>query len=274
MFGVGAFARLAGVSVRTLHHYDEIGLLRPADVDPRTGYRWYRAEQLARLNRILALRDLGFALDDIGPIVDDAVSVGELRGMPRLRRAEAHDRMASEAARLARVEDRLRQIEREDQVDYYDIIVKPLDAVFVAVRTEDTAAFDERLGEILPRLFGELYGEVGAQGVRVVGPGIAFYEDSGDEHAPIRVAAGVPIDAAATTTVAKRELAAVARAATAVHRGSMADVVAGYEAILRWADATGERVHGYSRELYLDCDGPPETWVTELQYPLEPDRYA
>jgi len=58
MFGIGAFARLAQVSVRTLHYYDEQGLLRPAEIDSRTGYRWYTADQLRRLNRILALRDL------------------------------------------------------------------------------------------------------------------------------------------------------------------------------------------------------------------------
>ena len=54
MFSIGEFARLGGVSVRTLRHYDEIGLLPPATVDPDTGYRGYSARQLAQLNRILA----------------------------------------------------------------------------------------------------------------------------------------------------------------------------------------------------------------------------
>ena len=46
MFSIGEFARLGGVSVRTLRHYDEIGLLRPAMVDQDTGYRGYAADQL------------------------------------------------------------------------------------------------------------------------------------------------------------------------------------------------------------------------------------
>jgi DNA-binding transcriptional MerR regulator len=268
MFGVGAFARLAGVSIRTLHHYDEIGLLRPAHVDPGTGYRWYRAEQLFSLNRILALRDLGFALEDIGPIVDDAVSLEELRGMLRLRQVEARERLASEATRLARVEDRLRQIEREDHMSEYDIVVKALEPLCVAVRMDTTGGFDDRLGEIVPRLFAELYGELGHQGVKPVGPGMALYEDSGDESAAIRVLAAVPIDGGAATDLAVRDLRAVPRAATTIHRGSMARCQEGYEALLQWADATGERIWGYSREVYLDCDGPPEAWVTELQFVL------
>src|SRR5215471_14922100 len=98
MFGVGAFARLGQVSVRTLHHYDEIGLLIPDHVDERTGYRWYCADQLVTLNRILALRDLGIPLAQIKPVIDDEVSLAELQGMLRLRRAETADLIADESA--------------------------------------------------------------------------------------------------------------------------------------------------------------------------------
>jgi MerR HTH family regulatory protein len=65
MFSIGEFARLGTVSVRTLRHYDEIGLLRPARVDPDTGYRGYWADQLGQLNRIVALKDLGLSLNQV-----------------------------------------------------------------------------------------------------------------------------------------------------------------------------------------------------------------
>lgn len=58
------------------------------------------------------------------------------------------------------------------------------------------------------------------------------------------------------------------RAATTMHHGDMNDVGAGYEALLRWAADAGERFDGFSRELYLSCDGPRDTWVTELQFVL------
>ncbi|MFD3937000.1 helix-turn-helix domain-containing protein, partial [Streptomyces sp. NPDC058618] len=88
MFTIGDFAKHGRVSVRMLRHYDALGLLRPARVDPFTGYRSYEAGQLARLNRVIALKELGFSLDQVGTILDERVSAEELRGMLRLRRAE------------------------------------------------------------------------------------------------------------------------------------------------------------------------------------------
>ncbi|WP_255355663.1 MerR family transcriptional regulator, partial [Frankia sp. CpI1-P] len=85
MFSIGDFARRGLVSVRMLRHYDALGLLRPAHVDPVSGYRFYQADQFARLNRIIALKDLGLTLTQVRAILDEQVSVAELRGMLRLR---------------------------------------------------------------------------------------------------------------------------------------------------------------------------------------------
>ena len=62
MLSIGEFARLGGVSVRTLHHYEDVALLEPAYVNPKNGYRSYSAHQLPRLHRIIALKDLGLSL--------------------------------------------------------------------------------------------------------------------------------------------------------------------------------------------------------------------
>ena len=71
MYGIGLVARLAQVSVRTLRHYDNLGLLKPSHVDPLTGYRHYTPDQVLRLHRILVLRDLGVPLAQIGGLIDD-----------------------------------------------------------------------------------------------------------------------------------------------------------------------------------------------------------
>jgi DNA-binding transcriptional MerR regulator len=276
VFGIGAFARVAQVSVRTLHHYDDLGLLPPAQVDPQTGYRWYRADQLQRLNRILALRDLGLPLTEVRKVVDDEVSIDELRGMLRLRQAEARDHMAAEAELLSRVEARLRQIETEGRVGDYDVVVKPLGPHHVAlVDTTATSFGNATLGPIFGRLFGELYGELDRVGVAPAGPMIAFYEESEDAAAPIKVMACVPIDETddvRSDWVDVADLPAISRAATTIHRGSMARVEEGYRALLRGAEETSEQIDGFSREVYLECSGDPETWVTELQFALHERR--
>ena len=96
MFSIGEFARHGRVSVRMLRHYDAIGLLRPASVDPASGYRFYPASQLADLNRIIALKDLGFTLRQVQAILEEKVSAAELRGMLKLRRAEIHAHIETE----------------------------------------------------------------------------------------------------------------------------------------------------------------------------------
>jgi DNA-binding transcriptional MerR regulator len=273
VFGIGAFARVAQVSVRTLHHYDDIGLLPPARVDPQTGYRWYSADQLHRLNRILALRDLGLPLPEVRKVVDDEVTLDELRGMLRLRQAEAHERMAAEAERLSRVEARLRQIELEGRVGDYDVVVKSIDGQHVALVHTTAPSFGNAvLGPIFGRLFGELYAELDRLGIAPAGPMIALYEESEVADAPIKVMAGLPVDEAEGATSDRIEFVdvpAVPRAATTIHRGSMAQVDEGYQALFRWAEETGEHIDGFSREVYLACEGDPETWVTELQFVLQ-----
>src|SRR6266516_3250523 len=135
MFSIGDFARHGRVSVRMLRHYDAIGLLRPASVDRATGYRWYQAEQLSRLNRIVALKDLGFTLQQVQSILDEKVSVEELRGMLRLRRADLQTQITADTARLARIETRLQILEQEGAMPTDDVQIKRVPAVRVAELT-------------------------------------------------------------------------------------------------------------------------------------------
>jgi DNA-binding transcriptional MerR regulator len=114
MFKIGEFSRFSQVTVKTLRHYDKIGLLKPAEVDRFTGYRYYSASQLPRLNRILALKDLGLSLDQIAQLLEGDLSPDQIRGMLRLKQVEIQQQMQEEQVRLARVEWRLKQIEREE----------------------------------------------------------------------------------------------------------------------------------------------------------------
>src|SRR5258707_1385448 len=77
MFSIGDFAGLSRISVRMLRHYDAIGLLRPAQVDPGSGYRFYTADQLSRVNRIIALKDLGFTLAQVQAILAELSAVAD-----------------------------------------------------------------------------------------------------------------------------------------------------------------------------------------------------
>ena len=172
MFGIGTFARLGGVSVRTLRYYDEIGLLRPVWIDPSSGYRWYDAAQLHRLHRVVALRDLGVRLVDIDRMLDQDLSIEELRGILPLRRAESRDRLAAEAERLARVQARLSQMEEATMTDY-DVVLKSTDAYRVIGITEELASAAD-VGSAHARLWPRLHTALAELGIEFATPSIAI----------------------------------------------------------------------------------------------------
>ena len=268
MFGIGDFARHGRVSVRMLRHYDAIGLLRPAHADPVTGYRSYDAGQLARLNRIVALKDLGFTLAQVRSILDEEIGAGELRGMLRLRRAELAERVAADTARLAQVESRLRTIEREGAMPADDVQLKRLPAARLARRSGVAAGFEPAsIAPVAGPLFDELIERVHRAGLPLRGNGLAWYEDApGGEG--ILVHAGVPVERE-HPGLDIVELPEVERAATIIHRGDMDEVMPTVQALARWIDAGGYRSAGYHRELYIEIGPDRATWVTELQEPLE-----
>lgn len=268
MFSIGDFARHGRVSVRMLRHYDAIGLLRPAQVDPVTGYRMYRAGQLSRLNRIVALKDLGFTLAQVRSVLDEDVSAEQLRGMLRLRRAELHAQIAGDSARLAQVEARLHMIETEGAMPADDIVVKSIPAVRVAELTASAPDFTpEAIGPVIEPLYDDLRGRLERAGVVPVGMPIAYYEDASDGGVTVHAAMPVNLSPGGHE-FAVVDLPAVAQAATIVHRGSMATVLSSVQKLARWIEANGYQSTGYNREHYLETGADPQRWVTELQEPV------
>ncbi|UNO40881.1 MerR family transcriptional regulator [Streptomyces sp. MST-110588] len=279
MFSIGDFATIGRVSARMLRHYDAIGLLRPARTDPASGYRFYEAGQLARLNRIIALKDLGFSLQQVGAILDEQVSAEELRGMLRLRRAELAATVTAAGVRLAQVEARLRTIESEGQMSADDIVVKRVESVRVAELTGIADSFaPESIGPVIQPLYEELCRRLAAAGVVPAGPGIAYYESVAGTPGPVDGEEAVVVHAGFVVTARPEEsydfaivdLPAIERAATVVHRGSMDEIMPTAQHLARWIDANGYRSAGYARELYLECPSDPDRWVTELQEPVTP----
>jgi len=271
MFTIGDFARYGRVSVRMLHHYDAIGLLKPAHVDPVTGYRSYDARQLAVLNRIVALKDLGFSLAEVHSTVDGSVGVDELRGMLMLRRSQLHAQLDADAARLARVEARLRIIESEGTMSTTEVIVKEIPAVRIAELSAVASGYEPAdITPVIGPLYDELVGQLMCRDARFSGPNIAWYEDAGAGDGSVIVHAGVQLahDAPAEIGATMVDLPAVT-AATILHHGAMDGVMPSVQALARWIDANGYRSTGFAREVYLECpQGRLDEWVTELQDPL------
>jgi DNA-binding transcriptional MerR regulator len=279
MFSIGEFAGLGRVSVRMLRHYDAIGLIRPAHVDPHSGYRFYTAAQLRLLNRVTALKDLGFSLQQVQTLIDEKVDTAELRGMLRLRRAELASRMRQDTARLAQVDARLRMIESEGHMDTGDVVLKNIPALRVAQLSATATGYDHpaSIGENLSPLYPRLMELMEQHGVAMTGAPLAWYEpaptEPGDET--IRVHAAFPIGDAEVGPDAGFEvveLPPIEQAATALHHGHMNEAFRTGQKIANWIDDNDRRVvdPGFAREVYLDCPpGEFEKWVTEMQVPVQ-----
>ena len=276
MLKIGDFSKLSQVSIQTLRHYDDLGLLKPAEVDRFTGYRYYSASQLPRLNRVLALKDLGFSLDQVARLVEEGVSPEQLRGMLRLRQAEQAARVREEQARLARVEARLSQIEQETSMSKYDVVIKTVEPLRVAAVRGVIPTYSQQGG-----LWSELYAYLGRHRAQFAGPCLTlYYEDGYTERdvdaevcqpisGPVPPAAG---DGGASGRVRVHDVPG-GLMACAIHHGPYATLNQAYDAILRWIEANGYRLAGPSRDVYLQATGEgnqnePDC-VTEVQLPVE-----
>ena len=274
MFAIGEFARHGRVSVRMLRHYDAIGLLRPAHVDPATGYRAYEAAQLAELNRIVALKDLGFTLEQVRVLLDEQVGIEQVRGMLKLRRADLEATVAASAQRLAQVEARLRAIELDGRLPAHEVVVKRLPAVRMAELATTVDSFHpDDIGPVIHPLCAELGHRLAAAEVTPVGRLTCYYDETRDADGPVTAHAAVPIATEHGTSLNGLSITDLPPAdhATLVHRGPMDDVLPAWQALARWVDAHGHHSTGPARELYLECPTDPTQWVTELQAPLTND---
>ena len=275
MFSIGDFDGLGRVSVRMLRHYDAIGLLRPAHVDPHSGYRYYTASQLRLLNRVLTLKDLGFSLQQVQLMIEEKVDVGELRGMLRLRRAELEAQVVRDRARLSQVDARLRMIETEGHMNTADVVLKTIPAVRVAMLSATAAGYDEpsSITENLSPLYPRLMELMEKHGIAMTGAPIAYYQPAptspGDET--ITVHAAFPIGAVEADPGLGFEvidLPPIEQAATVLHHGSMSEAFRTGDKLANWIDENGYQPvgPGYAREIYLDCPSDDiDTAVTEMQ---------
>lgn len=279
MFKIGDFSKLSRVSVKMLRHYDEIGLLKPAYVDRFTDYRYYSVDQLPRLNRILALKDLGFTLEQIARVLDEEVTVEQLRGMLMLKRAEIEQHLYAELTRLSRVESRLQQIEREGVLPAREVIVRGIESCLVA---SIRRVIDPRTEDVEP-LFNQVENYVEQHKARAAKPPLMLYHDS-EHHARLDIEVAVPLTAAipASASISVYTLPHVDVMACIIHTGSYATMGETAAELFRWVDAHDYRIAGPTREVFLrfgasgiDFDLPPAyltteqaAFVTELQLPV------
>jgi len=269
MIKIGDFARLCQVSVVTLRHYDELGLLKPISVDSWTGYRYYSVSQLPRLNRILALKDLGFSLEQVEEVLN-GLTPDQLRGMLKMKKAEVEQQLALEQDRLARIEARLKQIDKENAMSTNDVVLKTVPPTLIASRRV-TIPTNNQVPNILGSAFDEVYGLVKQRSAKDTGPCLAIWHQAADVYDNEDAEAAVPIDRRLPETdrVKVYELPAT-QVVSIVHHGAFENFKQEHLALLTWIEANGYRIAGPYREIYINHNrANMAESATEIQYPVE-----
>jgi DNA-binding transcriptional MerR regulator len=270
MFTVGEFSKIAQVSKRLLRYYDEIGLFIPAHIDPFTSRRFYSAEQMPMLNRILALKDIGLSLEQIQRLLRDNVSTDELQGMLLLKKAEIETQLREEMQRIRRIESRLFAIREADKTP--NVVIKQMPMQPVLSTRVIAESFETGLDTMryiraeLPdnKRYGFCFCICQEENVSMNDMDLeigCFIE--ADNHAIVPLSDGIQLT--------YRQLSPVDIMATTVVSGRLEHILAGYTQIGTWAEANGYRPIGMPREVTLQFSQSADAsdLITEVQFPVE-----
>ena len=266
MYRIGMFSKMGKVTVKTLHHYDEVGLLTPAHVDQETGYRYYDTEQLFALNDILGLRQMGFSIQEI----TDIFAGRNVEMILAQRRAELISERERATDQLFRLEHYQNQRKDGMKMDY-QVVVKEIPACIVFAKRQ-----------ILPN-YAALTQAVPAVGMKVaeanptlqcVEPSYCFnvYLDGEyrQENIDVEICQAVTGYGKETDGIVFKEMPAV-QVASLLHKGPYEALGSAYAYGLKWAQDNGYRVADHIRESYIDgiwnCDDVAD-WLTEVQIPI------
>jgi DNA-binding transcriptional MerR regulator len=184
MFRIGEFSRITRVTIDTLRHYDALGLLKPANADSFTGYRYYSARQLMSLNHSagfasVALKEVGFSLEEIARILhpSEKLTNDELRGMLKAQLMRAEQDMYAAQLRQDRILARLNYLNLEDEMPGYEVTLKPVERLTIAAMREVVPAL-EQMPQRCSEMFDTLERWMRANDVPF-GPSLSIYYNEG-----------------------------------------------------------------------------------------------
>lgn len=266
MLQIGMFSKLGKTTIKTLRHYDEVGLLKPAYTDAQTGYRYYAPQQLSHLHEIIALRQMGFTIAEI-------LAMQSGRNMDKIlqqRKTELEAEQRELSDKLFRLQYLIQQRKEAHMKNYQAVIKKIPDYTVFSYRTTlpNYAALNGlacKLQEILART---------NPGVTCVQPDYCFNIYHDGEYRP----SNVDVEFCQAVTALGKDAEGImfktmpgATVVSTIHKGAYEDLRTAYAFIFEWIDQNGYKAAGHLRESYIQgvWNGlPPAEWLTELQVPV------
>jgi len=273
VFKISEFSKLSRIPIQTLRYYDQIGILKPAATDDMTGYRYYRADQLLRVNRIVILKDLGFSLQQITQLLQEEISAEQIRGMLRLKESEIEHRLSAEQTKLARIKERMQLLEHKGRMD------KELEVVIKRVESMKMVTFAS-IGTVneIPDFF-DIFDSLldGRTRSALSGPQTVLWTTSGGAAYEFELEVGYAV----RSEMAKlpehlqfRSLLPVTMA-TLLFRNDAVYSETACVYLAEWIERRGCRIRGElpSRETYVPLAGESGVKLIEIQIPIAEREY-
>ncbi len=261
-----------------LRHYDKLELLKPGHVDEWTSYRYYTLDQLPRLHRILALKDLGLSLEQIGQILDDPRADGRLQEILADRKRAMEAQLAEEQSRLNRVSARLQMIEQVEEPNPYEVVIKSLPAQQV-IALRKVVPHVTQMDVIRDQMLRVLYKRLDRLGI-TPGTELAIYHLEGYSDMNIDMSLAVVVDEQTRLPQQSSPIKCICLpeaplAASIVHHGSLWNIPEVVVHLYRWIGKNGytsagdyRELHLFGRELDLFAGKNPTKAVFEILVPV------
>lgn len=267
MYRIGMFSKINKVTVKTLRYYDEAGLLKPAHVDEENGYRYYTSQQLPTLHKIIALRQIGFSIDEISLILRG----GSIQAIFERRKLELEAVMEESREQLSRITHYLGRIKEEFSMDY-EVLLKELPEAIVYSKRMRVPNYDCYF-EIIPKI-GEEVTKANPE-LKCAVPEYCFiiYHDGEykEQDIDVEFCEAVTSFGSDTDQIKFKKIDRVETAACVLHKGPYSTIGRAYGQIFKWIADNGYVPSDNPRESYIDGiwnKENPDEWLTELQIPV------
>ncbi len=281
MFKIGEFSKLCGLSVDTLYHYEKLKILVPITVDELTGYRYYDASQMMTVNKILALKDAGFALEEVKNIMNDNVSVPMLIEMLESKAVFLETTLSNEYNRLERLHTNIFLIKNGGISQMNEISIKKVEPIHVASirKVFDKNDFNENLKKMWP----SVNEYIDKKGVKRTIPCLMLYHSGrwdlrqlnvmyDEQNLDVEVAEPITKSFEGNEEVHVYELPRVEKMACIVHNGPFSTIGKTMDTLFEWLKCNNYLADGAVREIYHKGEWAtdnPDEYITELQIPIK-----
>ena len=266
---IGEFSKMMQVTVKTLRHYEQRGLLMPEEVDKWTGYRYYSISQMQRLNAIRDLQRQGFTLEEIKELFDDGTHMPGVELLTQ-KIEETERQLQLLVERRRQLLNWLDSHKQKHTMEKFNI--QSLPEIIVASHREVIADYSA-LGALCVNKIGP---EMQRLGCKCPLPGYCFTIEHNSEYAPstidIEYCEQVEEMGIDSNIIQFKHLAAVPKALCMKHVGPYERFYESYTEAFKYMEEQGFKIAGHPRTCYIDGawnQEDPEKWLSIVQIPIE-----